>query len=154
MVFLEVMWNFLFNFIGYSLYLHFKCYTISPPLPSLLPLYLLPWRCSLSQSPVPPQCLGCWRCSSHEVANLSALSVLSVALSLGSPCSVWCLVASILICICMTLAEPLRRHSCLVPASKHFLASAIVLGFGCCIYGGSPGGAVSVDLFFSPCSII
>ena len=53
----------------------------------------------------------------------------------------------------MTLVEPLRRHPYLVPASKHFLASVIVLGFGGCAWGGSPGEAVSADLFNTYSSI-
>jgi len=39
--------------------------------------------------------------------------------------------------------EPLRRQLYQAPVSKHFLASAIVTGFGGCIWDGSPGGAVS-----------
>ena len=74
---------------------------------------------------------------------LSAPSVLSLALSLGPPCSVQWLVASILNCIYMTLAELLLRHPYLVTASKHFLASAIVLGFVGCIWDGSLGETVS-----------
>ena len=38
---------------------------------------------------------------------------------------------------------PLRGQLYQGPVSKHFLASAIVSGFGVCILDGSPGGAVS-----------
>ena len=85
---------------------------------------------------------------------LSAPLVLSLAPSLGSPCSVQWLAASILNCICMTLAEPLRRHPYLAPVSKHYLASAIVLGFGGYIWGGSQVRQSLDDLFSNPCSSI
>ena len=156
-----IPWQYFSCFLSFyfQFYWIFSVFTFQmfypPPLPSVLPLNLFPWRCSLSQSPTQPQCLGWWWCcSSHEGANLSAISVLSLAFSLGSLSSVWCLAASILICIYMTLGEPLKRHPCLVPANKHFLTSAIVHGFGPCIWGGSPGEAVSIDLFFNPYSSI
>ena len=50
---------------------------------------------------------------------------------------------SIHICICQALAEPLRRQLYQVPVSKLLLASAIVSGFGGCLWDGSPGGTVS-----------
>jgi len=62
---------------------------------------------------------------------------------LGFLCSVQCLSTSILICISKVLAEPLRRHPYLAPVSKHFFASAIVPGFGGCIWDGSLAGTVS-----------
>jgi hypothetical protein len=43
------------------------------------------------------------------------------------------LAASICLCICQALAEPLRRQAFQTPISKHFLASTIVSGFGGCI---------------------
>ena len=78
------------------------------------------WRVWLVDNVVPP--IG--------LQTLTAPSVLSLAPSLGSTCLVRWLAASIINCICMTLAEPLRRHPYLAPASKYYLASAIVLGFG------------------------
>ena len=72
-------------------------------------------------------------CFYHGLQIFSAPSVLSLAPSLESPCSVQWLAASMLSSICMTLAESLRKHPYLVPASKCFLESAIVLGFGGCI---------------------
>jgi len=54
-----------------------------------------------------------------------------------SPCSIQWLAASILICISKALAE-----SSQAVVSKHFLASAIVTGFGVCVWDGSPGGWV------------
>jgi hypothetical protein len=45
-------------------------------------------------------------------------------------------------CIGQALAQPLRRQLYQAPVSMHFLASAIVSGFGVCIWDGSPGGAV------------
>jgi Ni/Fe-hydrogenase subunit HybB-like protein len=69
-------------------------------------------------------------------------------------CLVQCLAACIHICIGQDLAEPLRRQLYQALVSKHFLASAIVSGFGVCIWGGSPGGGVSgwpflLSLFYS-----
>ena len=48
----------------------------------------------------------------------------------SSLCSIWWLTSSICICIGQELAEPLRRKLYQAPVSKHFLASAIVSGFG------------------------
>ena len=73
----------------------------------------------------------------------SALSDLSVTCTLGTPCSVQWLAASICLCICQALAESLRRQLYQAPVSKHFLASTIVSGFGNSIWNGSPGRAVS-----------
>ena len=73
----------------------------------------------------------------------SAPSVLPLTPPLGSLCSVQWLTVSIWICIGQDLAEPLRRQLYQAPVSKHFLASAIVSGFGVCMWDGSPGGAVS-----------
>ncbi|EDL21402.1 mCG141710 [Mus musculus] len=47
--------------------------------------------------------------------------------------------ASIRICIGQALAEPLRGQPYQAPANKNFLASAIVSGFGVCMWDGSPG---------------
>jgi hypothetical protein len=41
-------------------------------------------------------------------------------------------------CIGRDLAEPLRRQLYQAPVSKHFLASAIVSGFGVCMWDGFP----------------
>jgi len=84
----------------------------------------------------------------------STPSVFSLTSSLGSPCSVQWLAVSILICISRTLAEPLRRHPYLAPVSKHFYISAIVTGFGGCIWDGFQVGQSLDDLFFSPCSTL
>jgi len=73
----------------------------------------------------------------------SAPPVLSLTPPLGSLFSVRWLTASILTCISKALADPLRRHPYQAPVSKHFLASAIVTGFGGCIWDGYPGWAVS-----------
>jgi hypothetical protein len=62
---------------------------------------------------------------------------------LESLCSVQGLAASICLCICQTLAEPLRRQLYQAPVSTQFLASKIVSGFGDCMWDGSPCGAVS-----------
>jgi hypothetical protein len=73
----------------------------------------------------------------------SAPLVLLLTPPLGSLCSVQWMAARICICIGQDLAEPLRRQMYQAPVSKHFLASAIVRGFGGCIWDESPGRAVS-----------
>ena len=78
---------------------------------------------------------------------LSAPSVLSLIPPLGSPCSVLWLVVSNHICIAQVLVEPLRRQTYQAPVNKHFLAPAIVLGFGVCRWDVSLDGAVSAPLF-------
>jgi len=60
----------------------------------------------------------------------TAPSVLSLTPPLGSPRPVQWLTVSICIYICQALAEPLRRQLYQAPVSMHFLASAIVSGFG------------------------
>jgi len=77
--------------------------------------------------------------------SLSTL-VRSLTPPLGSPCSVRWLATSIRICICQAVAKPLRRQLYQAPVSKHFLASAVVSGFGGCIQDGSPVGQ-SLDGF-------
>ena len=56
----------------------------------------------------------------------SAPSILSLALPLGTLCSVQWMAVSIHFCICQALAEPLRRQLYQAPVSKLLLASAIV----------------------------
>jgi hypothetical protein len=60
--------------------------------------------------------------------------ILSLALSLGSLCSVQKMAVSIHFCIFQALTEPFRRQIYQVPVSKLFLAS----GFGGCLWDGSP----------------
>ena len=150
---------FLYLFYVFHIYWILPVFTFqmlypSPPLPSFFPS-----TCFFQEgapSPNHPLHLSAladwWCCSFHEGANLSALSALSLALSLGSLCGVWCLSASILICVYMALGEPLRRHPYLVPTSQYCLGSAILLEFCVCIWGDSPREEVSVDLFYNPCS--
>jgi hypothetical protein len=73
----------------------------------------------------------------------SAPSILLRIPPLGSPCSVHWLAASICICISQALAEPLRKQLYQTPVNKHFLATAVVSGFGVCRQDGSPCGTVS-----------
>jgi hypothetical protein len=73
----------------------------------------------------------------------SAPWVLSLAPTLGTLFSVQWMTVSIHFGICEALAEPLRRQPNQVPVSKLLLASAIVSGFGGCLWHGSPGGADS-----------
>ena len=86
--------------------------------------------------------------------TLSAPSVLSLAPSLGSPCSVRWLAESILLCIGMALAASLRRHPYHVPASKHYLASTIVHGFGGSIWIDFQVWQSLDDCFFSNHSLL
>jgi hypothetical protein len=73
----------------------------------------------------------------------SAPWVLSLAPSLGTPCSVQWMVVSIYFSICQALAEPLRRQLYQAPVSKLFLATTIVSGFGVFLWDGSAGRADS-----------
>jgi hypothetical protein len=73
----------------------------------------------------------------------SAPSVLSLTPWLGLACSGQWLAASIRVCICLALAETLRRQLYQTPINMHFLASIIVSAFGDCIWDGSPGGTES-----------
>ena len=75
---------------------------------------------------------------SMRLQNTSAPWVLSQAPSLRTLCSVQWMTVSILFCIFQALAEPLRRQLYQAPVSKHFLASAILSGFGVCRWNGSP----------------
>ena len=77
----------------------------------------------------------------------STPSVLPLTPPLGSLCSVRWLTSSIRICIGQDLAESLSRQLYQALVSKHFLASAILSGFGGCMWDGSWGGAVSASLF-------
>jgi hypothetical protein len=110
------------------------------PEPWVPPCVLFDWWSS------PQKLQGLWSVDTvvaHEAANPSAPSFASPTPPLGTQCSVQWLAVSIHLCICQTLAEPLRRQPYQAPVSKHILASAIVSGFGNCIWDGSPGGAVS-----------
>ena len=78
---------------------------------------------------------------SMRLQTLSAPWVLSLTPPLGTQCLVQWLAASICLCICQALAEPLRGLIYQSPVSKHLLASKIVSEFGNCIWDGSPGGA-------------
>jgi len=72
----------------------------------------------------------------------SAPLVLSLTSPLGTLWSIQWLASSIHIYICQALAELLGRQLYQVPVSKHFLALAIVSGFGVYIWDGPPGRAV------------
>jgi len=64
----------------------------------------------------------------------SGPSILSLTPTMGTPFSVQWLAVSICLCICHALAEPLKRQLYQAPVSMHFLASAILSGFGGCMY--------------------
>jgi hypothetical protein len=69
----------------------------------------------------------------------SAPTFLALTSPLGSLLSLQWLAVSILICIGLALPEPLRGQLFQAPVSKHFLASALVSGFGVSRWDGSPG---------------
>jgi hypothetical protein len=73
----------------------------------------------------------------------SGPSVLSLASPLGTTCSDQWVTESIHLCICLVLAEPLKRVSCQASVRKHLLASTTASGFGDCIWNEAPGDAVS-----------
>jgi hypothetical protein len=75
--------------------------------------------------------------------TLSTPSVPSLTSLLGTLRSVQWLAANICLCICKTLAGPLRRQPYQAPFSMCFLASTIVSGFDNFICDESPGGTVS-----------
>jgi hypothetical protein len=81
----------------------------------------------------------------------SAPSVLSLTPPSGTLCSVQWLAASICLCICQTLAEPLRRQLYQAPISKHFLASTIVSSL-VTVYGIDPQVSQYLE-GFSPVSV-
>ena len=68
----------------------------------------------------------------------SAHWVLSLAPSLRTLCSIQWMIVSIHFYICQTLAEPLRRQLYQAPICKVLLASAIMSGFGGCLWDGCP----------------
>jgi hypothetical protein len=74
-----------------------------------------------------------------KLKDCNGKNVLRIIL-LGTLCSVQRLAVSIHLCICQVLAEPLRRQLYESPESKHFLAYAIVSGFGDCIRDGEISG--------------
>jgi hypothetical protein len=93
---------------------------------------------------MPPYVLFCWWFSPWKLWGYwlicivvppmglqtpSAPLVLSLALPLGTLCSVQWLAVSFYPCICHALAEPLRRQLYQAPVSKHLLASGIVSWF-------------------------
>ena len=126
-----------------------------PPYPDsmrFLPLHLptptsLHWGFKPSQDQGPPLPLM------PEKAP-SAPWVLPLTPPLGSLLSVRWLALSIHLCICHVLAEPLRRQLYQVPVSMYFLASAILSGFGGCIWAGYSDGQSLDGLCFSPCSTL
>ena len=75
--------------------------------------------------------------------ELKTPSVLVLTSPFRSPCSVQWLAVSTCLCICQAMEEPLRRQIYQAPVSMNFLSSAIVSGFGDCIWDGFPGGTVT-----------
>jgi len=90
-----------------------------------------------------PGVLVSWHSCSLGLQTHSAPSILSLTPPLGTSFSVQWLAASIHLCVCQALAKPLRGQLYQAPVSIHFLASAIVTGFGGCIWDRLSGGAVS-----------
>ena len=73
----------------------------------------------------------------------SAPWVLCLAPSFGTLCSIQWMAMSIHFCISQALAEPLRRQLYQGPVSLLLFASAIVSGFGACLWDRSPRWVVS-----------
>jgi hypothetical protein len=107
---------------------------------------------------VPPCVFFDWRFSSKKLCGYwlvhidvspmgleipSDTWVLSLAPSLGTLCSIKWMIVSMHFWICQVLAVPLRRQLNQAPVSKLLLASAIVSGFGGCLWDVSTSGAVS-----------
>ena len=113
---------------------------LPPPTYPFLPHHPLHWGIKPSQDQGPPL-------PSMPDKAPSDPSVFPPIPPLGSLCSAQWLAVSILICIGQDLGKPLRRQLYQVPVSKHFLASAIVSGFGVCRWDIFPGGAVSEQPF-------
>jgi hypothetical protein len=91
-----------------------------------------------------PWLVGWYFCSSYGVANpFSSFSPFFLTPPLRTLWSVQWLAASICLCICQALEEPLRRQLYKAPANMQFLASTIVSTFGDSIWGRSSVGAVS-----------
>jgi hypothetical protein len=145
---------FLLFLIVYFIYLHFKCYPLSrfplckTPTPSALHYFCEgappPTHPLLPQHPSIPLYWGI-KPSQEQGSPLPLMTDKSPSapsvLPLTPQSDGWA--ASIHICISQDMAEPLRRQLYQAPVGKHFLASAIVSGFGVCMWDGSPGGAVS-----------
>jgi hypothetical protein len=82
-----------------------------------------------------------WRCNPfHSLSPFPNSSI-------GSLGSVRWLTVSICICITQMLKQLLRRYLNQPPVKKHFLALAIVSGFGVCRQDGSLGGVISGWLY-------
>jgi hypothetical protein len=84
----------------------------------------------------------------------SAPSILSLTPSLGTTFSVQWLAASLYLCTCQVLAEPLKSQPYEAPVNMHFLTSTIMSGFGDCIWDGSQVGKSLNGLSFSLCSTL
>jgi hypothetical protein len=87
--------------------------------------------------------------SSYRIANPFSSFSPPLTPPLGSQCSVQWLTVSIRTGIGQDLAKPLMGQLYKAPVSNHFLASAIVAGFGGCRWDGSSVGAVSGWPFLS-----
>jgi len=92
---------------------------------------------------VPESSEGCLVDIVVLLMGLQTPSALSLTPPLATPFSVQCLVASICLCLCQALAEPLRIQLYQASVSMNFLASTILSGFVGCIWDGTPLEAVS-----------
>ena len=100
------------------------------------------WSYGLVHIDVPPRGLQ----------TLSDPWVLSLALPLGTLCSVQWMPVSIHFCISQALAESLKRQLHQSPVSKLWLASPIVSGLGGCWWAESQVGQFLDGHAFSLCS--
>ena len=160
-------------FIGYFIYLHFKCYPLSlfplckPPVPSSLLLLL--WHAPPLLHPLLPHFSSIplhWGMPLHLMKPSqdqgppfpfmpdkapSAPSLLPLTPLWGSLCSVQWFAVRMCLCFVQDVAEPHRRQLYQAPVSKHFLAFSIVSGFvSACEMGPQVGRSLD-GLSFSLC---
>jgi hypothetical protein len=97
------------------------------------------------QSPTAPDGVGLFDTVAFPMGlqTFSTPSVTSPTLESGTASSIQWMTVSIHLCICQTLADPLRRQPYQAPISKHFPASTTASGCRDCMWDGSPGGAAS-----------
>jgi hypothetical protein len=83
----------------------------------------------------------------------SAPSVFLLTPPLESICSVWWLAASLPICIVQDREEPLRWQLYQVLVSKNFFVSAIISGFGVCMWDGAVSALPFLQSLFHTLSL-
>jgi len=139
-------WSFKLIFIGYFVYLHYKCYSLSPPLPFPLSLPLLIWRCSLSYPSTPTSTpwnsstLGKWAFTETRASPIDARQchpLLQYAAGAMGPsicthwlvvCSLWALEGGIWLVDIVVLPMGLQT-----PSASSVLSLTLPLGSQCSV---------------------